>query len=148
MWNSHNNKNFSIILHVTLDFKNHLRLEYYSGFCIWVSFPKWYQGASLTFEALVHPDQKSLFILPRSQNSITNHVKQANVCCQQWLIFTLAENLAAWPKGFFQPDHSASLQSTFSSLLQCILFPTPFLSSLIPATSPPYNFHHPQPVGY
>ena len=66
MCNSQNNKEFPIILHVILNFKSCLRLEHYSGFHIWILLIKQYYAAYLILETLVHLDQKTSFLLPRT----------------------------------------------------------------------------------
>ena len=148
MCNSQNNIELFIILHVILDFKGHLRLEYYSGFCMWETFAKWNHTADLILETLV-TDQKNAFPLPRSQNSMTHRVKQTDVCSAV-KDPTPAEDLAALPEGFLLPHQRRFLPEypTFSSPSQCILCAAPVHPAWFTAvTSPPWNPRDPFPVG-
>lgn len=127
MCNSHDNKEFSIISHVILDFKSHLRLEYYSSFCIWIFWPKWNQTA--------YPILDICSSRPEELIHIVNLTKFYNKPCEvsQYMLSAVNDShsgktLGCFARGFLQPDHSVSFSeySTFSSPLQYTILETPF----------------------
>lgn len=116
---------FSISLRIILDFKGHLRLEYYSGFWIWTPLPKWLH---------VFPSR------PEELDHLSKVTKFCNEPCEvsQRVLSVVSEQFSCWQKTRLLCQKDLFDQTTVSfwifHIFQAITvhsFHNPFLSGLI-----------------